>query len=347
MDIVNNNKVKINFKPLYQAIHIHEVLGLEKSVRAHYAENRRLQANLVLTSVFTLTEADISGFENYLFDIIGFFIIEFNVVNTTDSFRSTADVESLWDSANEKLYDVIISSLSNCTNPDHFLKIKEKFYYFIQIMDAHNFATKKLIDLLITFFEQYCQLMKSKTADLIHDIVLADEGNPYTVSTLADMAEVLKIYHPPEEKGEKIKFPRVFNFSVSFLETCKLVHKFIRGFYQFSEGFYQKFGEMEDILKKSVEDLFGKHLISSIEEKMGMPNVHQSEVVRIILNFSHYEYISSQIDELIMEYKKKGRRIHQNVGGHSAAPYLSKFKECRVNNNFETRKKLKLEFLNY
>lgn len=68
---MNNDRVKVDFRPLYQCLHIHDVMGQKASFRAHYEENRKLQANLVLSAPFSLSEADVSGFEAYLQDIIG------------------------------------------------------------------------------------------------------------------------------------------------------------------------------------------------------------------------------------------------------------------------------------
>jgi hypothetical protein len=79
---------------------------------------------LVLTTPFSLKEEDVSGFESYLHDIIGFFIVEHTISSTTDGFRPRASVDALWDVAANKLYEVVVMALQNCENPDHYLKIK-------------------------------------------------------------------------------------------------------------------------------------------------------------------------------------------------------------------------------
>ena len=42
VDILNNDKVSVDFRPLYQCLHIHDVLGMRNFFRMHYEENRRV-----------------------------------------------------------------------------------------------------------------------------------------------------------------------------------------------------------------------------------------------------------------------------------------------------------------
>ncbi|CAG8470214.1 2035_t:CDS:2, partial [Scutellospora calospora] len=57
-NIINNKEVQIDFKPLYQCLHIHEELGKLSEFKSNYEEDRRAQANLVLSQSYTLRESD-------------------------------------------------------------------------------------------------------------------------------------------------------------------------------------------------------------------------------------------------------------------------------------------------
>lgn len=138
VDVMNNEYVKVNLKPLYQCLHIHDVLGVKNQFKRHYDENRRLQANLILATPFSFHDKDNSGFESYLQDIAGFFIVEHAIVSTTEGFRSRASVETLWDATTHRLYDVVSESLQGCSDAKRYLSIKEIMINFIQTLEGYG-----------------------------------------------------------------------------------------------------------------------------------------------------------------------------------------------------------------
>ena len=49
VNVMDNYQVRVDFRPLYQCLHIHEILGIRQSFRSHYEENRRVnEKRLVL-----------------------------------------------------------------------------------------------------------------------------------------------------------------------------------------------------------------------------------------------------------------------------------------------------------
>jgi len=43
VDLMSNDRVMVDFRPLYQCLHIHDVLGIRTFFRNHYEENRRVR----------------------------------------------------------------------------------------------------------------------------------------------------------------------------------------------------------------------------------------------------------------------------------------------------------------
>jgi hypothetical protein len=288
----------------------------------------QLQANLVLTTSFSLTESDLGGFETYLNDIVGFFVIEYYVFQTTEGLRNRSNIDALWDAATAKLYEVISQSLQDCQNPDHYLKIKELMITFIQTMEEYDYAVNRVVELLMAFFERYSDLMKSRANQHCHDAILQDEGNPVTAHSMTDYNHVIAAYaykDPNEPKQSaaptnsvkkqqpttlvRIRFPKLFPFSASFVECAHEIKRFINGFYLFAEGFHQKFNEMDDILKKAVELLLSLDICTSIEEKLALPNLQLSEIVRVIINIEHLECVIPEFEDLIIERRSSHRIV--------------------------------------
>ena len=78
-----------------------------------------------MSSLFSVTE-----------EIVGFFIIETHVLNTTGNFRSERDVEELWDALLTRLTTVVDAALSEETDADSFLRAKESLMGFVMTLEV-------------------------------------------------------------------------------------------------------------------------------------------------------------------------------------------------------------------
>jgi hypothetical protein len=78
----------IDFTPLHQCLHIHNVLSKRNLLKLVYDENRRLQADSLLKKSFNFLGDDLGPFEMYLENMAGFFIVEAIVMESTTDLRS-------------------------------------------------------------------------------------------------------------------------------------------------------------------------------------------------------------------------------------------------------------------
>ena len=91
LDLANLKK-KVDFTPLFEALHIHEALGQSDKFRAEYAATRRRQKELLLPSSVTLTTDDESSLSSLLEGIAGFAIIEKATMRRAPHLRTAIDV---------------------------------------------------------------------------------------------------------------------------------------------------------------------------------------------------------------------------------------------------------------
>ncbi|KAL0570600.1 Rab GTPase-binding exocyst subunit S15, partial [Marasmius crinis-equi] len=119
-NVLDNDQIKIDFKPLYECIHIHTALESLTELQKSYQADRRAQSDLILPSPLPL-----SSLPSITEQISGFFIVETHVLETTGNFRSERDVEELWDGVVSRLTTSITSALRTETDPDSFLRVKE------------------------------------------------------------------------------------------------------------------------------------------------------------------------------------------------------------------------------
>ena len=69
-------------------------------------------------------------------EISGFFIVESHVLETTGSFRSSRDVEELWDALIVRLTTAIEGALHTEVDPENFLRVKESLLGFIMTLEV-------------------------------------------------------------------------------------------------------------------------------------------------------------------------------------------------------------------
>ncbi|KAI8922248.1 exocyst complex subunit Sec15-like-domain-containing protein [Powellomyces hirtus] len=302
--------VKIDFRPLYQCLHIHEVLNKRNELRTHYEEKRRMQANILLTQKFSFQDGNLTAFQMYLYDVVGFFIIEAAVMNSTQNFRSRGGVEGLWSNAMDKMNNVITDSLQDCRDPDLFLTIKISVVNFIDTMESYGFAVTSLMDLMLSLLDRYAELMKSRCAEAVTQIVDEDEYAPMIVNDQAEYDLVTTAFKLKDESKTKnlkfvsrewasnIRFPKTLPFSKGFPRCCTAIKDFIIGFYRFAEGFEQQYNEMDDLLKKSLEKLISQNLNGSLMSKIMVNNI--SQVVQILINLEYFELACAEFEELLL-----------------------------------------------
>ncbi|GAA6023710.1 hypothetical protein JCM8202_003147, partial [Rhodotorula sphaerocarpa] len=134
-NVLDNDAVTIDFKPLYTCIHIHDTLDAREELQLRYQDDRRAQAGLLLSSTSSLSPFSLSALTALLEEIVGFFLIESHVLRTTNSFRSEQDVEDLWDEMCERVVRIVDQGLATCEEAEVFLGTKFKILTFVQTLE--------------------------------------------------------------------------------------------------------------------------------------------------------------------------------------------------------------------
>ncbi|RUS18641.1 exocyst complex subunit Sec15-like-domain-containing protein [Endogone sp. FLAS-F59071] len=273
--------VNIDFQPLFRCLHIYDSLGRRQEFKSSYEEDRRAQANLALSSPLNLRDGNILGFETLLQDIVGFFIIEHVVMHSTVDFRSQNEVDALWEMVTDKVIQVMYDGLKGCKDTELFLKIKFNLLIFIQTLEGFGYPVKNLQETLLVLFQRYSELLIGQYSEVFVKIVQEDECMPMTVDNEDDI------------------FPRTLPFSKVFPTCCRDVSIFVHQFYQFAEGFSQTHGEMDDILKKAVDNLLIQKVNAILLKKLESLNL--SQIVQIIINIEYFENACDGFEHLLMD----------------------------------------------
>ena len=97
---------------------------------------RQAQAHLLLSQSTSSAPFSLEAFGALLEEIVGFFLIESQVLRTTNGFRSEQDVEDLWGGMCERIVQIADEGLAECEDPETFLETKLKILTFIQALEV-------------------------------------------------------------------------------------------------------------------------------------------------------------------------------------------------------------------
>ncbi|KAI8335092.1 exocyst complex subunit Sec15-like-domain-containing protein [Chlamydoabsidia padenii] len=317
------DEINIDFEPLFKCIHVYDTLGQRQEFKTSYEEDRRAQANLALSAPVNLRDGNFAAFETLLQDIVGFFIIEHIVLHSTQDFRSRSEIDALWEMVTGRVITVVSESLKGCRDPELFLRVKYCLLIFIQTLEGFDYTVKPLQETLLALFQRYSELLIHEYSQVFEKIVEEDECMPMTVENDEELREVMQYtrFRPDREFLQRYGFPLRLPFSKVFPTCCRDVSAFVHQFYQFSEGFSQTHGEMDDILKKAVDSLLIGIVNAILLEKLRSTNL--SQIVQIIINIEYFESTCPDFEMLLMET----RSFHRSGRIHLKATSI--FKETR------------------
>ena len=152
-NLVDNDQVRIDFRPLYQCIRIHEELGRLPEFRKAYADDRQAQIDLYLsTAQIDLSQpSGMSNLEKLLQEVVGFFVVEHVVVYTTHEFRGKPQVDVVWTVISDRVTRLIVDAAGTCDDIKRLFEIRKMFMAFITALEAfyNNFKLLTFLELFV------------------------------------------------------------------------------------------------------------------------------------------------------------------------------------------------------
>ncbi|KAF9057969.1 exocyst complex component, sec15 subunit [Panaeolus papilionaceus] len=302
-DVLDNEKVQVDFKPLFECIHIYTALDSLSELQKSYQADRKAQSDLILP-----TPLPLNALSALTQEISGFFLVETHVLETTGSFRSSRDVEELWEAVVSRLTTAIENSLTRETDPENFLKVKESLLVFIMTLESASYSTSSLQAFIIVLFEKYSQLLQTQFTNRFETIVREDDHTPMRAESTKEIEMILDVVWVDENEREEIKqspphYP--LPWSQTFFLCCQDIKTFIQKFYAFVEGVSQH-RDIDDLLSRSLDSLLIKSISESISQRLaGTQNLNQ--LSQIITNLEHFQLACSELERSLTNLRSTQR----------------------------------------
>lgn len=133
-NLLDNDKVKLDLTPLHQSIHIYTALSALPELQASYQRDRKEQASLIMTDN---TSNQLTGaLPTLTQSLLGFFVVELDVLRTTVGFRDWRQVEELWDDVLVQLVERLENGLRYERDPGTIIAIKDILTPFVQTIEV-------------------------------------------------------------------------------------------------------------------------------------------------------------------------------------------------------------------
>lgn len=137
---------------------------LHKTYNQHHSE-------LVLNFVVSIVHGDLKPLEDFIQEVVGFFMIESSVMSSTESFRSRGIVDSIWDDVMDKLNDIIANTLKTTSDTKVFLGLKVIIVNFMQSIEKYGFSVSRISDSMANLYDSFTELMKSECTEKIIQVL--------------------------------------------------------------------------------------------------------------------------------------------------------------------------------
>ncbi|WVQ82288.1 hypothetical protein IAT38_004416 [Cryptococcus sp. DSM 104549] len=309
-DALDNDEINVDFRPLYQCIHIYEALGMKPELQRSYQEDRKTQATLILTSRMSTTPSSLlTTLPLLMQELVGFFIIESHILHTMPDFRTQRDVDELWDEMCGRIGEVMSQGLKGCGEPEVFLESKTEVLLFVQTLEGYGYNISELNGLLITLFERYSELLLRKFSTDFDQIVSEDDNQPMMVNDPEEFDQVAGVCWLATGEMESLAmqgFPQAMPFSQTYPMCCINIRNFVDQFYQFTDGVAQQHLDIDEVLRKSLDGLLSDHVSKQIAARLrSMSNL--SQIAQVVVNLEHFATACDELEGVLMNLRASQR----------------------------------------
>ncbi|KAI8048648.1 exocyst complex subunit Sec15-like-domain-containing protein [Syncephalis plumigaleata] len=304
-DLLEDKRVTIDFKPLYQCIHIYEKLGRKNEFKKHYEEDRQAQVDLILKAKIDATPEGKKALGDMLQEILGFFIIEHRIAHTTREFRSKARVEVLWTMVAERITRMISDSIRQCSDIDALSQVKQSTTLFVPALEHYMFDTRKPRELTQILIERCAALTLSNCGSQFKERV-ADKGfQPMTIRDEKEYKVLRGLYKFPEEPdARKQGFPRTLPFGSVIPLICADIKRSVDQFYSFAvnESGQPVVPQVDSIVQNAVDGFLSKTVPDVL--RLELKTTSMMQVVQLNANVEHFDHVCGEFEKFLTERRK-------------------------------------------
>ncbi|XP_059159349.1 exocyst complex component 6B-like isoform X2 [Physella acuta] len=311
----------VDFSPVYRCLHIYSLLGDKEKFETYYRAQRWKQARLSLQPPPNMHES-LDLFKKYFHDIVGFFVVEDHILHTTHGLVTRSHMDELWEKAVEKLCATLRSTSftfqekpdnsgdansmkeltsyeQSCKAANLMLEVKKLIVLFCHTLKGYGFSVGRLLELLLEMRDRYSVILSEQWVDVFAAIFAEDNYTPIYCME-AEEYTVISSQFPYRDKDlEEAAFPRQFPFSQFVPSIYVQVKEYINACLKFSADLHLSHTEIDDMIRKSANQLLTKTLGGCLSNLIRKPNLSLLQLIQISINMNYLEKSCEYFEEYI------------------------------------------------
>ncbi|CAI9733086.1 exocyst complex component 6B-like isoform X1 [Octopus vulgaris] len=287
----------IDFSPVYRCLHIYSVLGARETFETYYRKQRRKQARLSLKPSQNMYES-LDSYKLYFHDVVGFFVVEDHILNTTSGLVNQAYMDELWEMAVSKIAAELRRNCGYCNSENIMLEIKNLILLFCHTLRGYGFSVGHLLELLLEIRDQYNEMLMTKWAAIFDRIFSDDNYTPMYIENEKDFQTIMGDF-PLSEQLTANDFPKQFPFSQFVPKIYHEVKEYINACLKFSSDLHLSHTEIDDMIRKSTNQLLTRTLSGCLSTLIKKPSLSLLQLIQISINMNNLEKSCSSLEEYI------------------------------------------------
>ncbi|XP_005089455.2 exocyst complex component 6B isoform X6 [Aplysia californica] len=288
----------VDFSPVYRCLHIYTVLGDKEKFETYYRSQRWKQARLSLQPPSNMHES-IDLFKRYFHDIIGFFVVEDHILHTTQGLVTRSHMDELWEKAVEKISATLRSTSQSCKVASLMLEVKKLIVLFCHTLKGYGFSVGRLLELLLEMRDRYSEILSEQWVEVFNDIFAEDNYTPIFCDSPDDYTIITSQFPYRDKDLEQSDYPRQFPFSQFVPSIYVQVKEYINACLKFSADLHLSHTEIDDMIRKSANQLLTKTLGGCLSSLIKKPNLSLLQLIQISINMNYLEKSCEYLEEYI------------------------------------------------
>ncbi|XP_060524223.1 exocyst complex component 6 [Cylas formicarius] len=307
----------IDFSPIYRGLHIAHVLGKVATFETYYRAERTKQARLVLQPPTNMHESE-ESYRNYIYSVLGFFILEDHVLNTGGGLITKAFLEDMWTMALSKVTTALQTHSAYCTDATLILRIKDLIMLFCTTLRNYGYSVKPLWELMRELRDHYTEVLMQRWVQVFREILSKEDFQPIKIDDQEQFEQILLSFPWEGDLPDDVRFPYCFPFSSMVPKVYQQVKEFIYACLKFSEDLNLSQVEVDEMIRKSMNLLLTRTFSGCLSSTFRSPNVNLQKICQIIIDTGYLEDANVYLDQFISNITgEESRSVTTGQGQHA------------------------------
>lgn len=295
----------VDFCPVYRGLHIFTNLGFKDQFKEYYKEQRQKQSRLAFSPPASMLS--LGAYHDYFSSVVGFFVLEDQIMATTKDFIQREYLDELWQNAMKSMTISLKQHTKLCRDASLILDIKKLMMLFTFTMATYRHNTDALADILITIREQYNEILMNQWKDKFEEIFHQDSYHPLEVLNNEEYLQAVGALSFFETNS--VDFPKKFPFSLFVPKVYEEVRSFIEQSLKFSQDLNSSLGDVENMVRKATNQLLTQVLGSCLTTLINDPSLKLLQLIQITINTNYLEEAMQFLDDHITyQVSKSGHK---------------------------------------